>query len=97
MFQLLGEIKKLDFILNGRQVKYDDNYDPSISYKVVLWHTDVNPPQFEMVGTYDKHPEITFTMDNSLLPWHNNGSVFYYGPGSKILISRGSSPRGIPP
>uniref|UniRef100_A0A9J7ZU27 G-protein coupled receptors family 3 profile domain-containing protein n=1 Tax=Cyprinus carpio carpio TaxID=630221 RepID=A0A9J7ZU27_CYPCA len=74
-YMLLGEIKKLDFILNGRQVKYDDNYDPSISYKVVLWHTDVNPPQFEMVGTYDKHPEITFTMDNSLLPWHNNGSV----------------------
>uniref|UniRef100_A0A8C1CR79 G-protein coupled receptors family 3 profile domain-containing protein n=1 Tax=Cyprinus carpio carpio TaxID=630221 RepID=A0A8C1CR79_CYPCA len=74
-YMLLGEIKKLDFILNGREVKYDENYDPTISYDSVLWRTDVNPPQFLMVGTYDKHPEITFTMDNSLLPWHNNGSV----------------------
>uniref|UniRef100_A0A8C2CP56 G-protein coupled receptors family 3 profile domain-containing protein n=1 Tax=Cyprinus carpio TaxID=7962 RepID=A0A8C2CP56_CYPCA len=74
-YMLLGEIKKLDFILNGREVKYDENYDPAISYDAVLWRTDVNPPQFQMVGTYDKHPEITFTMDNSLLPWHNNGSV----------------------
>ncbi|KTG34240.1 hypothetical protein cypCar_00031214, partial [Cyprinus carpio] len=71
---LLGEIKKLDFILNGRQVKYDDHFDPAISFAVVLWHTEVNPPKFEMVGTYDKHPEITFTIDNALLPWHKNGS-----------------------
>nr|APG29583.1 taste receptor, type 1, member 2a [Ctenopharyngodon idella] len=74
-YMLLGEMKKLDFPLNGRQVKYDDNYDPTISYAVVLWHTDVNSPQFEMVGTYDTYPEVTFTMDNSLLPWSNNNSV----------------------
>ncbi|KAL1269287.1 hypothetical protein QQF64_031576 [Cirrhinus molitorella] len=73
-YMLLGEIKKLDFILNGRQVKFDDNYDPTIRYAVVLWRTDVNPPQFEMVGTYDKLPEITFNIDNSLLPWNNKGS-----------------------
>ncbi|RXN39480.1 taste receptor type 1 member 1-like protein [Labeo rohita] len=69
---LLEEIKKLDFLLNGRQVKYDENYDPSICYAVVLWHTDVNPPQFEIVGTYDTHPEITLTINNSLMAWHNN-------------------------
>uniref|UniRef100_A0A8C1D3T8 G-protein coupled receptors family 3 profile domain-containing protein n=2 Tax=Cyprinus carpio TaxID=7962 RepID=A0A8C1D3T8_CYPCA len=74
-YMLLKEIRKLDFPLNGRQVKYNDNYDPTISYAVVLWRTDVNPPQFEMVGTYDTHPEITFSIDNSLMPWHNNGSV----------------------
>ncbi|XDV48552.1 hypothetical protein PO909_017951 [Leuciscus waleckii] len=74
-YMLLGEMKKLDFPLNGRQVKYDNNYDPTISYAVVLWHTDVNSPQFELVGTYDTYPEITFTIDNSLLPWSNNDSV----------------------
>ncbi|KTG04597.1 hypothetical protein cypCar_00043156 [Cyprinus carpio] len=72
---LMGEMKKLDFPLNGRQVKYDENYDPTISYAVVHWHTDVNPPQFEMVGTYDTYPETTFTIDYSLLPWLNNDSV----------------------
>ncbi|XP_050973489.1 taste receptor type 1 member 2 [Labeo rohita] len=75
-YMLLGEIKKLDFRLSGRQVKYDDNYDPTISYAVVLWHTDVNPPQFEIVGRYDKLSEITFTIDSSLLPWHNNSVPF---------------------
>uniref|UniRef100_A0A671R1I3 Taste receptor type 1 member 1-like n=1 Tax=Sinocyclocheilus anshuiensis TaxID=1608454 RepID=A0A671R1I3_9TELE len=74
-YMLMGEMKKLDFPLNGRQVKYDENYDPTISYAVVLWHTDVNLPQFEMVGTYDTYPETTFTIDNSLLPWLNNDSV----------------------
>uniref|UniRef100_A0A671T305 G-protein coupled receptors family 3 profile domain-containing protein n=1 Tax=Sinocyclocheilus anshuiensis TaxID=1608454 RepID=A0A671T305_9TELE len=77
-YMLLGEIKKLNFPLNGRQVKYDDNYDPAISYKVVLWRTDVNPPQFETVGTYEKHAEITFTINNSLLQWHNNVSLWCY-------------------
>uniref|UniRef100_A0A8C2L0R7 G-protein coupled receptors family 3 profile domain-containing protein n=1 Tax=Cyprinus carpio TaxID=7962 RepID=A0A8C2L0R7_CYPCA len=74
-YMLLGEIKNLDFLLSGRHIKYDDHFDPTISYAIVLWRTDVNPPQFEMVGSYEKHPEITFTMNNSLLLWHNNGSV----------------------
>lgn len=75
--QLLGEIKKLDFLLHGRQVKYDANGDPSVSYAVVLWHTETNPQWIEMVGTYDTYPEITFTINNSLLPWRNNVSVSY--------------------
>uniref|UniRef100_A0A671SIV8 Taste receptor type 1 member 1-like n=1 Tax=Sinocyclocheilus anshuiensis TaxID=1608454 RepID=A0A671SIV8_9TELE len=51
-YMLLEEIKLLNFSLNGRQVKYDDNYDPTIRYAVVLWCTDVNPPQFKVVGMY---------------------------------------------
>ncbi|KAF4109575.1 hypothetical protein G5714_008827 [Onychostoma macrolepis] len=74
-YMLMREIKKLDFPLNNRQVKYDENYDPIISYAVVHWHTDVNPPQFEMVGTYDTYPKTTFTIDNSRLPWLTNDSV----------------------
>ncbi|XP_052420294.1 taste receptor type 1 member 2-like [Carassius gibelio] len=74
-YMLLGEMKKLDFPLRGRHIKYDDHFDPTISFSVVLWRTDVNPPQFEMVGSYENHPEIYFTIDNSLLLWHNNGSV----------------------
>ncbi len=68
-------MKKLDFPLNNRQVKYDENYDPIISYAVVHWQTNVNPPQFVMVGTYDTYPKTTFTIDNSLLPWNTNDSV----------------------
>nr|XP_055029934.1 taste receptor type 1 member 1-like [Misgurnus anguillicaudatus] len=74
-YMLLREIKKLDFPLNGHHVKYDANGDPAVSYAVVLWHTETNPQWTEIVGTYDTYPEITFTINNSLLLWHNNASV----------------------
>ncbi|XDV48484.1 hypothetical protein PO909_017889 [Leuciscus waleckii] len=94
-YMLLGEIKKLDFPLNGRQVKYDDNYDPPINYAVVLWHTDVNPPQFEMVGTYDTYPELTFTINNSLLPWYNNGSVPFANCSAECMEGFSRQPRSF--
>ncbi|XP_057179398.1 taste receptor type 1 member 2-like [Triplophysa rosa] len=75
-YMLLGEMKQLDFPLSGRQVKYDVNGDPAaVSYAVVLWHTETNPPWIQMVGTYETHPEITFTINNSLMPWRNNTAV----------------------
>nr|XP_055024827.1 LOW QUALITY PROTEIN: taste receptor type 1 member 1-like [Misgurnus anguillicaudatus] len=74
-YMLLGEIKKLDFPLHGLQVKYDVNGDPTIHYAVVLWKTETNPPQIEIVGTYDTFPELHFTINNSLMPWHNNTFV----------------------
>ncbi|XP_016348284.1 taste receptor type 1 member 1-like [Sinocyclocheilus anshuiensis] len=74
-YMLLEQMKKLDFPLNGHQVKYDDNGDPTVSFSVVLWNTETNPPRFDMVGTYETYPEITFNINNTLLHWHNNGSV----------------------
>ncbi|XP_055039777.1 taste receptor type 1 member 1-like [Misgurnus anguillicaudatus] len=74
-YMLLEEIKKVNFSLNGRQVKYDANGDPDVSYAVVLWHTETNPQWIEFVGTYDTYPEINFTIYNALLPWHNKASV----------------------
>ncbi|XP_056585722.1 taste receptor type 1 member 1-like [Triplophysa dalaica] len=74
-YMIIKEIKNLDFPLNGRQVKYDVNGDPTISYAAVLWHTETNSPRIEMVGTYDTYPEVVFTLDNTLMPWRNNTSV----------------------
>nr|XP_055039788.1 taste receptor type 1 member 2-like [Misgurnus anguillicaudatus] len=74
-YMLLGEMKKLDFPLIGRQVKYDANGDSAISYAVVLWHTETNPPWIEMVGTYDTYPQNIFTINTSLFPWRSNVSV----------------------
>uniref|UniRef100_A0A671R1D9 Taste receptor type 1 member 1-like n=1 Tax=Sinocyclocheilus anshuiensis TaxID=1608454 RepID=A0A671R1D9_9TELE len=82
-YMLLEQMKKLDFPLNGHQVKYDDNGDPTVSFSVVLWNTETNPPRFDMVGTYETYPEITFNINNTLLHWHNNGSVSY---GSSVLF-----------
>ncbi|KAL6456682.1 hypothetical protein MHYP_G00352260 [Metynnis hypsauchen] len=72
---LLKEVKKLSFNLNGRQIKYDVNGDSPVSYAVVLWHPDTSSQVFKVVGTYASYPEITFTINSSLILWDNDGSV----------------------
>uniref|UniRef100_A0A671SIJ0 G-protein coupled receptors family 3 profile domain-containing protein n=1 Tax=Sinocyclocheilus anshuiensis TaxID=1608454 RepID=A0A671SIJ0_9TELE len=94
-YMLLEEIKLLNFSLNGRQVKYDDNYDPTIHYAVVLWRTDVNPPQFKVVGMYEKLPEITFTIDNTRMPWHDNGSVPFSNCSIECKAGYSRQPEGF--
>ncbi|KAA0713518.1 Taste receptor type 1 member 1 G-protein coupled receptor 70 [Triplophysa tibetana] len=74
-YMLLEKMKKLDFPLNGRQVKYDVNGDPAVSYAVVLWHSEKKTSWIQVVGTYDTFPEIIFAINNSLMPWHNNTAV----------------------
>uniref|UniRef100_A0A8C1TRB2 G-protein coupled receptors family 3 profile domain-containing protein n=1 Tax=Cyprinus carpio TaxID=7962 RepID=A0A8C1TRB2_CYPCA len=94
-YMLLEQIKKLNFSLNGRQVKYDENYDPTIRYAIVLWRTNVNPPQFEIVGTYDKLPEITLTINKTLMTWHNNGSVPFSNCSFECKAGYSRQPEGF--
>uniref|UniRef100_A0A8C2EZN8 G-protein coupled receptors family 3 profile domain-containing protein n=1 Tax=Cyprinus carpio TaxID=7962 RepID=A0A8C2EZN8_CYPCA len=94
-YMLLEQIKKLNFSLNGQQVKYDENYDPIIHYAIVLWRTNVNPPQFEIVGTYDKLPEITLTINKTLMTWHNNGSVPFSNCSVECKAGYSRQPEGF--
>uniref|UniRef100_A0A8C1CW12 G-protein coupled receptors family 3 profile domain-containing protein n=1 Tax=Cyprinus carpio carpio TaxID=630221 RepID=A0A8C1CW12_CYPCA len=94
-YMLLEQIKKLNFSLNGQQVKYDENYDPIIHYAVVLWRTHVNPPQFEIVGTYDKLPEITLTINKTRMTWHNNGSVPFSNCSFECKAGYSRQPEGF--
>ncbi|KAK1786990.1 hypothetical protein P4O66_017361, partial [Electrophorus voltai] len=75
VLQLLKEMKTLDFSLNGQQVKYDINGDPCVSYGVVLWRTEANPPFIEMIGVYNTYPKITFTINTTLIKWVNDISA----------------------
>lgn len=75
ILQLLKEMKTLDFLLNGRKVKYDQNGDLPVFYDVVFWRLEASPPVFERIGTYNSYPEITFTINNSLIGWDSDASV----------------------
>lgn len=75
ILQLLKEMKTLDFLLNGRKVKYDQNGDLPVFYDVVFWRLEASPPVFERIGTYNSYPEITFTINNSLIGWDSEASV----------------------
>ncbi|KAK3540707.1 hypothetical protein QTP70_034651, partial [Hemibagrus guttatus] len=72
---LLKEIKKLDFYLNSRKIKYDQNGDPYVFYDVVFWRLEASPPVFERIGTYSSYPEMTFSINSSLIGWDNDTSV----------------------
>ncbi|KAI4902801.1 hypothetical protein NFI96_011175 [Prochilodus magdalenae] len=72
---LLRELKNSNFSLNGRQVKYDDNGDPPVSFAVVQWRPESSSPLIEVVGSYDTYPETTFTINDSLIHWDDDGSV----------------------
>ncbi|XP_034162311.2 taste receptor type 1 member 1-like [Pangasianodon hypophthalmus] len=74
-FMLLKEMKKLDFPLNGRKVKYDQNGDLPVFYDVVFWRLGTSSPVFERIGTYSSYPEITFTINNSLIGWDSDASI----------------------
>lgn len=71
----MKEIKKLDFLLNGRKVKYDPNGDPPVFYDVIFWHLEASPTVIERIGTYASYPEITFTINNSFIGWDSHASV----------------------
>ncbi|XP_053359830.1 taste receptor type 1 member 1-like [Clarias gariepinus] len=74
-FMLLKEIKTLNFLLNGRTVKYDQNGDSPVFYDVVFWRLEAQPAVFERIGTYNTYPKLTFTINNTLIGWDRAASV----------------------
>lgn len=75
ILQLLKEIKTLNFLLNGRTVKYDQNGDSPVFYDVVFWRLEAQPAVFERIGTYNTYPKLTFTINNTLIGWDRAASV----------------------
>ncbi|XP_030640604.1 taste receptor type 1 member 2.2 [Chanos chanos] len=74
-YMLLKVMKKSDFPLLDRHVRFDENGDPPVSYAIVLWLVDRNPPEFQMIGTYDTYPRMHFNINSSLVRWTKNGSA----------------------
>ncbi|KAF5907261.1 taste receptor type 1 member 1-like, partial [Clarias magur] len=74
-YVLLKEMKTLNFLLLGRTVKYDRNGDSPVFYDVVFWRLDAQHAVFERIGTYNTYPQLTFTINNSLIGWDRVASV----------------------
>ncbi|XP_049341514.1 taste receptor type 1 member 1-like [Astyanax mexicanus] len=73
-YLVLQHIRKSNFTLQNRQIKYDANGDPPASYAVVLWRPETDP-FFLTVGTYDTYPTVQFTLIKNLVTWYENRSV----------------------
>lgn len=61
-------------MLQNQSIRYNQYGDPPASLAIVLWKPEENP-LFVGVATYNTHPTITFTLNNDLIPWSENGTV----------------------
>ncbi|XP_072538356.1 taste receptor type 1 member 1-like isoform X2 [Salminus brasiliensis] len=73
-YMLLQHVKKSNFTLQNRQIKFDANGDPPASYAVVLWQPKTEP-SFLMVGTYVTYPTVQFTLNKYLVTWYENHTI----------------------
>ncbi|KAL7884314.1 hypothetical protein AOLI_G00070840 [Acnodon oligacanthus] len=73
-YLLLQYVRKSNFTLNNRVIRFDENGDPPASFAVVHWRPK-RDPFFVMVGTYDTYPTVQFTLNNNLVSWYDNGTV----------------------
>uniref|UniRef100_A0AAR2JXH2 Receptor ligand binding region domain-containing protein n=1 Tax=Pygocentrus nattereri TaxID=42514 RepID=A0AAR2JXH2_PYGNA len=73
-YLLLQYVRKSNFALHNRVIRFDEYGDPPASFAVVHWRPK-RDPFFVMVGTYDTYPTVRFTLNNNLVSWYDNGTV----------------------
>ncbi|XP_043847098.1 taste receptor type 1 member 1 [Dromiciops gliroides] len=68
-WQLLEEIKKVNFMLHGNPVSFDENGDPVTGYDFVTW--DWNGPNwtFKIIGASTQYP-VHLHIDVTKIRWH---------------------------
>ncbi|XP_063291659.1 taste receptor type 1 member 1 [Pelobates fuscus] len=73
-WQLLEQIKKVNFTLYNQSVSFDENGDPSTGYDIVMWDGSGGNVSFSIIGKFSRNPEslelnkdvIWYTKDNSV-------------------------------
>ncbi|XP_044527183.1 taste receptor type 1 member 1 [Gracilinanus agilis] len=68
-WQLLMEIRKVNFTLQGNPVSFDEDGDPVSGYDIITW--DWNGPNwtFKVIGT-STWPPICLEIDETKIHWH---------------------------
>ncbi|XP_072464830.1 taste receptor type 1 member 1 [Notamacropus eugenii] len=68
-WQLLEEIKKVNFMLHGNPVSFNENGDPFSGYDIIIW--DWNGPNwtFKIIGTSTWFP-VHLEIDETKIRWH---------------------------
>uniref|UniRef100_A0A8C5PCK0 Taste 1 receptor member 1 n=2 Tax=Leptobrachium leishanense TaxID=445787 RepID=A0A8C5PCK0_9ANUR len=73
-WQLLEQIKKVNFSLYNQSIYFDENGNPATGYDIVMWDWSTGNASFNIIGTFSKNPVslelkkdvIWFTKDNSI-------------------------------
>ncbi|XP_031421480.1 taste receptor type 1 member 1-like [Clupea harengus] len=76
-YMILQEIKRLPvFPLSQLYVSFDESGDPPAHYSVIFWDTTHSGlAKIRPIGTYDNHPSVNLTIDDTQIHWHGDGLV----------------------
>ncbi|KAM4652125.1 taste receptor type 1 member 1-like [Discoglossus pictus] len=75
-WQLLEQVKKVNFTLYNQSIYFDNNGDPATGYDLIMWSWNGSTPTFKVIGSFIQNPrrlEIA-----NVLKWHtkNNTGIF---------------------
>ncbi|KAM4703132.1 taste receptor type 1 member 1 [Rhinophrynus dorsalis] len=73
-WQLLQEVKKVNFSLYNQTINFDDKGDPAIGYDIVMWDWSGDNPIVNVIGSFSQNPRrlelskvlLWHTQDNSV-------------------------------
>nr|XP_056721541.1 taste receptor type 1 member 1 [Euleptes europaea] len=68
-WQLLREIKEVNFSVKDRQIYFDSNGDPLTGYDIVLWKWAGQNWSYDVIGSFSSNP-VHLTIHRDKLQWH---------------------------
>ncbi|XP_077168881.1 taste receptor type 1 member 1 [Paroedura picta] len=68
-WQLLKEVKEVNFSVQGRQIYFDSNGDPLIGYDIVQWKWADREWRYDVIATFSSNPSH-LTIYRDKLQWH---------------------------
>ncbi|XP_054857781.1 taste receptor type 1 member 1 [Eublepharis macularius] len=72
-WQLLREIKRVNFSLHGRQIYFDSKGDPQIGYNLVSWKWAGQKWSYDVIGSLSRNPDH-LTIRKDKVQWHTRDS-----------------------
>uniref|UniRef100_A0A671TIM1 Taste receptor type 1 member 1-like n=1 Tax=Sparus aurata TaxID=8175 RepID=A0A671TIM1_SPAAU len=72
-YMVLAELKKSNFTLLNRSIKFDENGEPKFgSYSIVFWN---HSGDAEEIGFYHFYPQRNFFINGTKIQWYTKGQV----------------------
>ncbi|XP_029012466.1 taste receptor type 1 member 1 [Betta splendens] len=69
-WELLSDLKQVDFSIGNESVYFDSNGDPPTGYDIVSWVWSGTDWSLKLVGTFSPDP-VTLTIADNKIQWHD--------------------------
>ncbi|KAJ6666182.1 hypothetical protein lerEdw1_001087 [Lerista edwardsae] len=76
-WQLLKEVRRVNFSLHHRQIYFDASGDPLTGYNIVLWNWTGPLWSYSVIGSFDRNPD-RLSIDGERILWHTEDKQQLY-------------------